>query len=240
MAGPQFEAPLSTAPGTSDAFRWPVAAATSADNEMPVTNATASTLATMAASTTLGAVSSTFTTLASTAGRAPSTVDPRLDPPCAFSFDLYSCPSEDYLPGTPPVLIALVCIVVAWTFLFAYAVYHLHRCDAIPRSLPAHPQWRQEENHHGQRSPKKAGARFEMRGLGGKEIDKERESLGMFDGNGGREMVKLDSRGADKEDTQTGSGRAVVTVSRKSQRMDTGGRLSRGVGWKIPRNVREV
>ncbi|KAJ4360376.1 uncharacterized protein N0V89_000938 [Didymosphaeria variabile] len=225
MADPQHEIPVSTTPVMSDASSRPVAAAASARKAMPVKNATFETLSTMAASITLGAVSSTFTTLASPVGRAPATVDPPPDPPCASPFDLYSCPSEDYLPGIPPVLIALVCIVLAWTFLFAYAVYHLHQCDAIPHKLPAHPQWRQEENHHGQRSPKKAGGRFEMRGLGGKEMEKERESLGVFDGTGAREMVKLDSRGTDMEEKKkkkTRSGRLGGTVSRGSQCMGIG------------------
>ncbi|KAF9728350.1 hypothetical protein PMIN06_006684 [Paraphaeosphaeria minitans] len=89
-------------------------------------------------------------------------------PPSAADLDPLSTPFADYLPGTPPVLIALYVVVLVWTLLFGYAMYHIYRADARPRRVAAHPQWRRQLNMHGQRSPKKAEGRFDMRRAGGR------------------------------------------------------------------------
>jgi hypothetical protein len=86
--------------------------------------------------------------------------------PATLIFDPFSSPFDDYRPGTPPILVALYVVVAVWTLLFAYGMYYLHRCDEKRRRVRAHAQWRRAENLHERRSPKKAGGRFESRGMG--------------------------------------------------------------------------
>ncbi|KAL5373023.1 hypothetical protein DPSP01_013037 [Paraphaeosphaeria sporulosa] len=100
----------------------------------------------------------------STATSVPTTSQPTST--SAAESDPFSSPSPTYLPGTPPVLAALYAIVLLWTLAFGYAMYHIYRADARPRRVAAHPQWRRTVDTYGQRSPKKVGGRFEIRGVG--------------------------------------------------------------------------
>lgn len=166
---------------TADPHDPLIAVATGLSSDSASPNSTAAQMPTAptppeAAPTTLSnTTSNTLATLASVPVKPSS---PASKPPSPTSttpaFDPFSSPSTDYRPGTPPVLIVLYVVVIVWTLLFGYAMYHIYRCDARPRRVAAHPQWRRNVTVHGQRSPKKVGGRFEIRGLG--------------EGEGGRDM----------------------------------------------------
>ncbi|KAF2442647.1 hypothetical protein P171DRAFT_474060 [Karstenula rhodostoma CBS 690.94] len=157
-----------------------VASPSSAASQMPGATATTDAATTVPTSSTF-ATSPTPTTAVSvsiSAASQPSDTLPTATA-AAAAFDPFSSPSTAYLPGTPPVLIALYAIVIIWILLFGYAMYHIYRADARPRRVAAHPQWRRKVNTYGQRSPKKGVVAFEIGGPGGREMGVRMGRVGM-------------------------------------------------------------